>query len=348
MKQSSTEIAAGKIFLCYRREDSGGYTGRVYDRLNQRFPGRVFMDVAGVGIGTRWAEVIEKTLASCDVFVILIGRRWLERDPGGTRRIDNPEDSLYTEISTALRLKLKIIPLLVAGAAVPQPGELPPALAPITDWQALRLDDDEFDHDSSRLIEALERQLQEPADPFRFVQQQTARAYAPESPPPSSEGRTGRGMVFGVKGLVGGLGAAIAAAILIVLMVSASKEPANVLPDTGGPPPAGPQISGEYELVSYALQGVAIPLSGSMRLVPVSDGHFRFEMSVTHASLGVFRYSGRFEGQGANWTMTTVETNDPTAVKAPIPTQVRFDGSTLGIQSLYASAVWRKHPDQPR
>ena len=39
---------AGKIFLCYRREDSAGHAGRIYDRLNQRFPGRVFMDVAGI------------------------------------------------------------------------------------------------------------------------------------------------------------------------------------------------------------------------------------------------------------------------------------------------------------
>ena len=154
-------MAAGKIFLCYRREDSAGHAGRIYDRVNQRFPGRVFMDVAGISIGTRWAEVIEQTLGSCEVAVILIGRRWLERGPGGTRRIDDPEDSLRAEITTALRLKLKIVPLLVAGAAVPEHGDLPPDVAPIIDWQALRIDDDDFDHDTSRLIQALERQLKD-------------------------------------------------------------------------------------------------------------------------------------------------------------------------------------------
>lgn len=154
-------MPAGKIFMCYRREDSAGHAGRIYDRLNERFPGRVFMDVAGIGIGTRWAEVIEQTLASCEAALILIGRRWLEPGPAGTRRIEDPEDPLRAEITTALRLKLKIVPVLVAGAAVPQEDELPPDVAPILDWQALRIDDDDFDHDSSRLIKALERQLKD-------------------------------------------------------------------------------------------------------------------------------------------------------------------------------------------
>jgi hypothetical protein len=45
----------------------------------------------------------------------LIGRRWLERGSDGTRRIDNPKDPLRHEITTALRLELKIVPVLVDG-----------------------------------------------------------------------------------------------------------------------------------------------------------------------------------------------------------------------------------------
>jgi len=35
-----------RIFLCYRRDDSGGYAGQLYDRLSQHF-GRdnLFMDI---------------------------------------------------------------------------------------------------------------------------------------------------------------------------------------------------------------------------------------------------------------------------------------------------------------
>src|SRR5436305_3486708 len=134
-------MAAGRVFVYYRREHSAGHAGRLYDRLNQRFPGRVFMDVAGIDLGTRWAEVIGQTLGACEVAVILIGRRWLERDPAGNRRLDDPEDSLRAEITTALRLKLKIVPVLVAGAAGAERHELPPDVAPIVDWQALRVDE---------------------------------------------------------------------------------------------------------------------------------------------------------------------------------------------------------------
>lgn len=152
-------MAAGRIFVCYRREDSAGHAGRLYDRLNQRFAGRVFMDVASIGVGTRWAEVIEETLRSCEVAIILIGKRWLEPAQGGVRRIDQPEDPTRAEIATALRLNLKIVPLLVSGAAVPERGDLPADVAAIAEWQALRVDDDDFDHDATRLIRALEHQL---------------------------------------------------------------------------------------------------------------------------------------------------------------------------------------------
>jgi hypothetical protein len=117
------------------------------------------MDVAGIGIGTRWAEVIEDTLGSCKVAVILIGKRWLEPSTDGVRRIDQPDDPTRAEIVTALRLNLKLVPLMVSGAAVPERKDLPSEIASITDWQALRVDDDDFDHDANRLIQALENQL---------------------------------------------------------------------------------------------------------------------------------------------------------------------------------------------
>jgi hypothetical protein len=156
---SGGRVAGRKIFVCYRREDSAGHAGRLYDRLTMRFPGRVFMDVAGIGLGTRWAEVIEQTLASCEVALLLIGRRWLERAADGTRRLDDADDPLRAEIATALRLKLKIVPVLVGGAAMPDRADLPPDVAALADWQAMRVDDDDFDHDATRLTRALEGQL---------------------------------------------------------------------------------------------------------------------------------------------------------------------------------------------
>lgn len=169
-------MSGRKTFVCYRREDSSGHAGRIYDRLNRRFPGRVFMDVAGIGLGTRWAEVIEQTLASCEVVLLLIGRRWLERDADGRRRLDNPDDPLRAEITTALSLERRIVPVLVGGAALPDRAALPPDVAPALDWQALRVDDDDFDHDVARLVSAIEALLQEAPDDPHLEQQEARRA----------------------------------------------------------------------------------------------------------------------------------------------------------------------------
>lgn len=178
--ESVSAVTGRKIFVCYRREDTAGHAGRLYDRLNLRFPGRVFMDVAGIGLGTRWAEVIEQTLTSCEVVLLLIGRRWLEPiDPqnpvgDGRRRIDAPDDPLRAEIATALRLGRTIIPVLVGGASMPVREGLPLDVAPLADWQAMRVDDDDFDHGATRLIRALEVQLaDEGADPH--LEQAAAR-----------------------------------------------------------------------------------------------------------------------------------------------------------------------------
>ena len=52
-----------RIFLSYRRDDSGGYAGRLYDRLSQHF-GRdnLFMDIDSIALGLDFARAIETPL----------------------------------------------------------------------------------------------------------------------------------------------------------------------------------------------------------------------------------------------------------------------------------------------
>ena len=52
------------VFICYRRGDSSDVTGRLYDRLVQRF-GRanVFKDVFSIDLGRNFEEVIAEALA---------------------------------------------------------------------------------------------------------------------------------------------------------------------------------------------------------------------------------------------------------------------------------------------
>jgi hypothetical protein len=55
-----------KIFISYRRDDSGGWAGRLHDRLSQQF-GRdnIFVDINTIEPGLGFAEVIQEAVTSC-------------------------------------------------------------------------------------------------------------------------------------------------------------------------------------------------------------------------------------------------------------------------------------------
>jgi len=47
------------IFISYRREDSAGHAGRLFDRLREHFgKDRVFLDVVGIDAGVDFVETL--------------------------------------------------------------------------------------------------------------------------------------------------------------------------------------------------------------------------------------------------------------------------------------------------
>jgi len=67
------------VFVCYRRSDSSGYAGRLFDMLSSFFgPEHIFMDIDAIPPGQDFEEIIKASLQGCDVSVILIGPHWLE------------------------------------------------------------------------------------------------------------------------------------------------------------------------------------------------------------------------------------------------------------------------------
>ena len=120
-----------KIFLSYRREDSAGVAGRIYDRLRDHFgPDAVFFDVDSVPFGVDFQEHIESVLSHCDVFLAVIGPHWAgESDTG--RRIDDPRDWVRIEIEAALKRGLPVIPVLIDHTRMPSEADLPPSLVPL-------------------------------------------------------------------------------------------------------------------------------------------------------------------------------------------------------------------------
>jgi hypothetical protein len=118
---------SGQIFISYRREDSSPWAGRLYDRLHDRFPQHgIFMDVDNLPPGVDFVEALEKSVAACDVQLVVIGKRWLmARDEKRRRRLSKPEDFVRLEIATALQRGIGVIPVLVDGASMPRSADLP-------------------------------------------------------------------------------------------------------------------------------------------------------------------------------------------------------------------------------
>jgi len=149
------------IFISYRREDSLGHTGRLFDRLGKHFgKAHVFMDIAGIEPGLDFVEAIDKAVGSCDVFIVVIGKQWLSaKDADGKRRLDNPEDFIRLELATALKRNIRVIPVLIQGATTPSSEDLPEDLKMLSRRQAQEVSDNRFDFDAGELIKTIEKSL---------------------------------------------------------------------------------------------------------------------------------------------------------------------------------------------
>jgi hypothetical protein len=150
-----------RIFISYRRDDSGGYAGSLYDDLQRAFRDRVYQDVHGSPAADRYRERIAAVLAHCAVVVVVIGPDWLRRDADGRNRLDDPGDLLRFEIVTALRRPdVVIFPVLLGGAALPRPADLPEEVRPLLERTALRIDQGpQRNAQTEVLIDAIGRRL---------------------------------------------------------------------------------------------------------------------------------------------------------------------------------------------
>ncbi len=148
-----------RIFINYRRDDSGGYAGRIYDRLAAHFDrDQVFMDIDQIVPGEDFYEVIDEKLKSVEVAVVLIGRYWLDiTDTAGQRRLDNPEDWVRLEIATLLERKIRVIPILLSGAVMPRSTQLPECLMRLARRHAYEISHNRFHTDVDKLIQVLEK-----------------------------------------------------------------------------------------------------------------------------------------------------------------------------------------------
>ena len=90
------------------------------------------------------------------MLLAIIGREWLaiQDQRLKRRRIDNPDDFLRVEVSSALKNeRIRVIPVLIERAPMPSAQDLPPDLADLAFRNAIELSDVRWESDVRLLIE---------------------------------------------------------------------------------------------------------------------------------------------------------------------------------------------------
>ena len=205
------------IFISYRREDSEGFARGLFQSLIGAFGAdHVFMDVEDIGLGADFVEAIDKSLANCGALLVLIGPQWADcTDAAGNRRLEDPMDFVRMEVAKALERGVRVIPVLVKGAKMPSPEELPEVLQPVVRRQALELRHERWSQDVDHLVSALAKELALTRQDRSHIS-----SVPPADPPPAKKTRS-RSML---------LGGMAAAAVVIIAFLGYALIPYGVNP----------------------------------------------------------------------------------------------------------------------
>jgi len=153
----AAETQGRAIFISYRRDDTEGEAGRLYDDLVRAYgDDSVFMDVSGIQPGSDFRKAIEQNVGCCGVLLAMIGPEWATiTGSDGARRLDNPTDYVRLEIATALARNVAVIPVLVHGAHMPPLEALPDDLKDLRYRNSVELTHARWNSDVALLVTAL-------------------------------------------------------------------------------------------------------------------------------------------------------------------------------------------------
>lgn len=169
-----------RIFINYRRQDTEGYVGRLYDHLTRHFePDALFLDIDSIPPGVDFVEFLDSAIEQTDVLLAVIGPGWLSAaDEAGERRIAREDDFVRIEIASALRQKKVVIPVLVGGARTPRSADLPEDISGLARRNAFELSHMRFGADVDKLAEAIRetmiRQLKPRSSPAEVTRKKEA------------------------------------------------------------------------------------------------------------------------------------------------------------------------------
>jgi uncharacterized membrane protein YidH (DUF202 family) len=126
------------------------------------------MDVDTIEPGADFVARIEDAVGSAAFLLVVMGRGWVDaQDELGRRRLDDPEDFVRLEVASALQRNVRVIPVLVGGAAMPESEQLPAILAGLSRRNALVVSDLDWRAGMARLLAVLEPPEERETRPIR-------------------------------------------------------------------------------------------------------------------------------------------------------------------------------------
>jgi hypothetical protein len=153
--------AMPKIAISYRRADSRATVGRIFDHLAERYGEKeIFIDIDNIPYGADFREHIDSILRQIEILIVVVGAHWRGPKESGPPRIFDEADPVRIELQTALKRSIRIVPVLVDDAVMPQAGDLPESLQEFSFRNALRVDSGvDFKFHMARLIGVLDQIL---------------------------------------------------------------------------------------------------------------------------------------------------------------------------------------------
>ena len=147
-----------RLFISYRRADTEGYAGRIFDQLERKLEANeIFIDVDAIDAGQDFQQSVREAIEASYAVLVLVGDRWLaQQADDGSRRIDDPDDPVRKEVEMALGSRTQIIPVLCGNASMPGPDDLPPSIARFSYLNAVRITSGRFRQEMSDLEGAVD------------------------------------------------------------------------------------------------------------------------------------------------------------------------------------------------
>ncbi len=133
--------------------------GRIRDKLVSHYGDHsVFMDIDSIPFGFDFREHVKSAFLENDILIAVIGPKWVGTDANNRARINEETDPVRIEVETALKRDIPVVPVLIGGASMPSPAELPDGLKDLAFRNAAQIDAGrDFHQHMERLIRSMDR-----------------------------------------------------------------------------------------------------------------------------------------------------------------------------------------------